>query len=228
MEFPDIPTGKSPRRELQGPRPAPLRIHKDSHKIKKPPLAPQPPQPQLPPRQPVIIYTVSPKVIHTTPGDFMSLVQRLTGSSSSSASSSNTGSNNPFIGNHGDMVSPAARFAAIEKARSPQPKKVLGQHQSGEAVVYGEGIMEVDDAIDRPNSTFPGILSPGPAALSPIPASFFSPPSTTVDTALGSFLQDLSPAIHRSFMEGGFVPSPSFFVSPRTPSIDLFNNFFDS
>ncbi|XP_028781606.1 protein MKS1-like [Neltuma alba] len=227
MEFPDIPTGKSPRRELQGPRPAPLRIHKDSHKIKKPPLAPQPPQPQPPPRQPVIIYTVSPKVIHTTPGDFMSLVQRLTGSSSSSASSSNMAPNDPFNRNNGDMVSPAARFAAMEKARSPQPKKVLAQHQSVEAGGHGEGIAEVGDAIERPNSTFPGILSPGPAALSPIPASFFSPPSTA-DPAVGSFLHDLSPALHRSFMEGSFVPSPSYFVSPHTPSIDLFNNFFDS
>ncbi|KAK4268265.1 hypothetical protein QN277_024946 [Acacia crassicarpa] len=67
------------------------------------------------------------------------------------------------------------------------------------------------------------------AALSSIPASFFSPPSMTVDPTLGSFLlQDLSPALNQSFMEGGFVPSPSFFISPRTPSIDLFSNFFDS
>ncbi|XP_054789212.1 protein MKS1-like [Prosopis cineraria] len=226
MDFPDIPTGKSPRRELQGPRPAPLRIHKDSHKIKKPPLAPQPSQPRPPPRQPIIIYAVSPKVIHTTPGDFMSLVQRLTGSSSS-ASSSNARSNDPFTGNNGDKVSPAARFAAIERARSPQLKKGPVQHHGGHAGGDVEGIPEAGDAIERPSSTFPGILSPGPAALSPIPASFFSPPSTA-DQAVGSFLHDLSPAIHRSFMEGSFVPSPSYFISPRTPSIDLFNNFFDS
>ena len=225
-QYGDFPTGKSPRRELQGPRPAPLRIHKDSHKIKKPPLAPPPQQPphqqlQPPPRQPIIIYTVSPKVIHTTPNDFMSLVQRLTGSSSSSSSSiSSSNIDNPFAASHGDMVSPAARFAAAEKAslRSPrQPKKVV------EVVEVGD-----DDVIDRPISMFPGILSPGPAGLSPIPASFFSPPSTADPAVVGSFLQDLSPAIQRSFMEGSFVPSPSFFVSPRTPSMDLFNNFFDS
>ncbi|KAH0452546.1 hypothetical protein IEQ34_019845 [Dendrobium chrysotoxum] len=65
----------SHRRELQlqGPRPSPLRVSKDSHKIMKPsPL----PQQQ---REPVIIYTISPKVIHVEPANFMGLVQRLTG-----------------------------------------------------------------------------------------------------------------------------------------------------
>ncbi|XP_066326173.1 uncharacterized protein [Miscanthus floridulus] len=78
------------RRELQGPRPAPLKVRKDSHKIKKPP----PPQPggeggpvqQV--RQPVIIYTVSPKVVHAEPSEFMSVVQRLTGARGTTASSS--------------------------------------------------------------------------------------------------------------------------------------------
>ncbi|XP_078164491.1 protein MKS1-like [Carex rostrata] len=85
--------GKQPhRRELQGPRPAPLKVRKDSHKVRKPPVAPPQQQPAAAPviqhRPPVIIYAVSPKVIHTNPSEFMSLVQRLTGSSSSSSSSS--------------------------------------------------------------------------------------------------------------------------------------------
>ncbi|XP_038893302.1 VQ motif-containing protein 8, chloroplastic [Benincasa hispida] len=54
--------------EINGPRPSPLLIHKDSRFIRKPQL-----------RQPVIIYTHSPKIIHTQPKDFMALVQRLTG-----------------------------------------------------------------------------------------------------------------------------------------------------
>nr|XP_043632992.1 VQ motif-containing protein 20-like [Erigeron canadensis] len=37
------------------------------------------PQSPPPPRRPVIIYTHSPKVIHTHPRDFMALVQKLTG-----------------------------------------------------------------------------------------------------------------------------------------------------
>uniref|UniRef100_A0A8R7V9D9 VQ domain-containing protein n=1 Tax=Triticum urartu TaxID=4572 RepID=A0A8R7V9D9_TRIUA len=88
--------------ELQGPRPAPLRVHKDSHRIKKPPAS------QV--RQPVIIYTVSPKVVHANPGEFMSVVQRLTGASSSS--------------------SPAARLAAIEQASAPAARST-GVHRGG-------------------------------------------------------------------------------------------------
>lgn len=89
---------KAPRRDLQGPRPSPLKICRYSHNIRKP----QVPVPAMQQKQPVIIYTHSPKVIHTEAGEFMTLVQRLTGrvngdahsrpdssmSSSSSASSS--------------------------------------------------------------------------------------------------------------------------------------------
>ncbi|XP_028800173.1 VQ motif-containing protein 20 [Neltuma alba] len=66
--------------------PPPLKVHKDSHAIKK--SSPPPPsllssstKPQQ--RHPVIIYTHSPRVIHTHPRDFMALVQKLTGLSRS-------------------------------------------------------------------------------------------------------------------------------------------------
>ncbi|XP_047983623.1 protein MKS1-like [Salvia hispanica] len=83
MDTPDFFSGRSPspRRELQGPRPAPLKVRKESHKIRKAPAA----HPQAPPL-PVIIYTVSPKIIHANPNDFMSLVQRLTGPNATSPS----------------------------------------------------------------------------------------------------------------------------------------------
>ncbi|KAK1282033.1 Protein MKS1 [Acorus calamus] len=70
-----------PRRkvELIGHRPSPLHVHNDSHKIGKP-------KSSTTSTGPIIIYTVSPKVIHTEPSEFMSLVQRLTGVSSSSTS----------------------------------------------------------------------------------------------------------------------------------------------
>ncbi|KAL5544785.1 hypothetical protein UlMin_008569 [Ulmus minor] len=71
--------------------PPPLKINQESHTIKKSsssppssstassPAATKPlPQQQ---RSPVIIYTHSPKVIHTHPRDFMALVQKLTGQS---------------------------------------------------------------------------------------------------------------------------------------------------
>ena len=56
---------------------AALKVCGDSHRIRKPPR----PLPQVQYRAPVIIHTYSPKVIHTDPDDFMSLVQQLTGSS---------------------------------------------------------------------------------------------------------------------------------------------------
>ncbi|XP_004502599.1 protein MKS1 [Cicer arietinum] len=234
--LPDISTGRSPRRELQGPRPTPLRIHKDSHKIsKKPPLPPPQQQQQQPPRQPIIIYTVSPKVIHTTPGDFMNLVQRLTGSTSSSSSNID-----PFNGD--GTISPAARYATVEKAMSPLGKKQVQQrvvpitstnhdvimndvHELEQVQLMNHGILE------RGNMMFQGILSPGPASLSPIPSNFFSPPSSDPNM-VNNFLHDFSPVLHssRNFMEGGanfFLPSPSNFVSPHTPTIDLFNYFLD-
>ncbi|XP_020100834.1 uncharacterized protein LOC109718825 [Ananas comosus] len=56
-----------PRRiELQAPRPASLMLREGSRTIDKR-------------RKPVIIYMVSPKVIHAEASEFMSLVQRLTG-----------------------------------------------------------------------------------------------------------------------------------------------------
>lgn len=55
----------------------PLKVGRESHRIRKQPL----PLPQVQYRPPIIIHTYSPKVIHTQPDDFMSLVQKLTGSS---------------------------------------------------------------------------------------------------------------------------------------------------
>ncbi|EEF36212.1 nuclear speckle RNA-binding protein B [Ricinus communis] len=244
----DFPVTRSPRKELQGPRPPALKVRKDSHKIKKPPVAPQPSQQhqnqqqqyqQSQPRPPVIIYTVSPKVIHTNPSDFMNLVQRLTGSTSSSSSSSSSSaacstsnptsysSSNPF-NDYSGAISPAARFATIEKAKSPNENMKQQVQPSGD-VGFFEGI-EMSQVMERSGNLFHGILSPAPSSLPPISPNFFSPPS---DPNMMSFLHDLSPALHgnRSFLEGTFMPSPSTtFLSPRltaspTPSLDLFNNF---
>ncbi|KDP43028.1 hypothetical protein JCGZ_25214 [Jatropha curcas] len=239
MDSSDFPVARSPRKELQGPRPPALKVRKDSHKIKKPPVAPQPSQQQphhhyQQPRQPIIIYTVSPKVIHTNPNDFMTLVQRLTGSSSSSSNSTATTYTppNPF-NDDGGAISPAARYATIEKAKSPKENNIK-QTFTGD-MSFLEGI-EMSQVMERSllsstptgNLLPPGILSPGPASLPPIHQNFFSPQS---DPNMVSFFHDLSPVLHnRNFMEGSFMPSPSTFLSPRlmaspTPSIDLFNNF---
>lgn len=74
-------------REINGLRPSPLKINKDSHVIHKLPssssnslsLAHNNRREQAQQKPPVIIYAHSPKVIHTQPRDFMALVQKLTG-----------------------------------------------------------------------------------------------------------------------------------------------------
>ncbi|XP_010537290.1 PREDICTED: nuclear speckle RNA-binding protein B [Tarenaya hassleriana] len=219
---------RSPRsREILGPRPAPLRVRKDSHKIKKPPLAPPqqhhphqeaPPLPAPPPpRAPVIIYTVSPKIIHTNPSDFMTLVQRLTGKTASSSSSSGFAT-----AVRGDgSISPAARYAATEKANnisssSSSSPPIKNQSNSELGFAGGSRQEQQFPAIERP-SFFPGILSPGPTSLPPISPNFFSP-VTTIDPLTGlPFFNDISSIIHQ--------PSPSI---PSPYSLDLFNNLFGS
>nr|XP_043612394.1 protein MKS1-like [Erigeron canadensis] len=240
MDSPDFPSGKSPR-SLQGPRPAPLRVHKDSHKIRKPPVAPQPHNHHQPPQQhhhhhnlppphhrpPVIIYTVSPKVIHTNPNDFMTLVQRLTGPSSSL---SPVGSSFSAFQDDGGAVSPAARFASIEKAvKSPEGRKQ-------QPAIPGQDFPSTSNDQGFEMGYFPpSILSPAPGSLPPIPPNFFSP-------VQNDFFHDLSPGLHNSsnnnrnfynYMEGNnFMPSPtnllsSHIISPTTPNLDLFHSLFD-
>lgn len=234
MQPPESSSDGSPsptRRQLQGPRPPQLRVRKDSHMIKKPPIAPQPSHPQAPPRppqhaaagpsqsrQPVIIYAVSPKVIHTTVTDFMSLVQRLTGSSSGDHASSSSSAN------RGD-VSPAARLASIERT-SPRERERDRERE------VASDIMGMVEGIEVGQGHNPGILSPAPATLPPIsPGYFFSPRS---DPHGFSILQDLSSPFN-PFNQGNnmFMTSPSTLfsapmASPSPSSFDLFNQqFFD-
>ncbi|XAR72342.1 hypothetical protein NMG60_11018949 [Bertholletia excelsa] len=80
-----LPHNQNEKRPINGPRPAPLRVSKDSHAIQKTSNS----RPHLPcpavdarveqRRHPVIIYAHSPKVIHAKPCEFMALVQKLTG-----------------------------------------------------------------------------------------------------------------------------------------------------
>ncbi|XP_022971712.1 protein MKS1-like [Cucurbita maxima] len=210
MNPPGYPAGGSPRKkeiQLQGPRPPQLRVSQDSRKIKKPPPHPQPipptGRPPLPPcagatqwPQPLIIYDISPKVIHVPENNFMSVVQRLTGLSSS-----------------GDL-SPAARLAAIEKA-SPRPEREREREREidvSEMMDLGEISVELWQT--------PGILSPAPASLAPIPTGFFSP-ATELQNLSYSLIQELSP----------HWPSPSaLFSAPLVSPIsspNLFSTLFN-
>lgn len=207
------PSPPKPQLQLHGPRPSPLKVSKDSHKIRKPPVHPPPlppaihdrPQPQFrQPNQPVIIYAVSPKVIHATVADFMSTVQRLTGPSPASPAGA-------------DVLSPAARLASVEKT-SPS------EREREAAAVSSSDFMDFLEGVDL--GQFPGILSPAPATLPPIPAGYFSPVS---DPQTLSMLHDLSPF----WQSNSFAASPSALlsaplVSPSPSSFnDLYNIFFD-
>lgn len=215
MDPPEFYTGgrPSPRKELQGPRPAPLKVSKDSYRIRKPPVAPQPhhpPQPLLQHaaavnnRQPVVIYTVSPKVIHTTVNEFMNLVQRLTGPSPRPGST-------PLAAGAGD-VSPAARLASVERISPSERERDRQQRVANEA----EDLMEIIEGTSFEMGQIPGILTPEPATLPPVSLpGLFSPAPDP-------------------FLNGNnfFIPSPSFLlssplISPSPSSYDLFNPFFD-
>ncbi|MED6194502.1 hypothetical protein PIB30_029150 [Stylosanthes scabra] len=91
---------------MNGPRPSPLMINKDSHMIRKPSSSSSD---QNKIRKPIIIYTQSPKIIHTKAQDFMALVQRLTGKSPTSNSKQkqhkNNNSNNEASDNFGSSLS---------------------------------------------------------------------------------------------------------------------------
>ncbi|RZC45890.1 hypothetical protein C5167_038830 [Papaver somniferum] len=235
----------SPKRELQGPRPTPLKIRKDSHKIKKLPVAPQLPNQQQQSyqqpgnnqlRPPVIIYTVSPKVIHTDPNDFMKLVQRLTGPSSSSYLPSPSTSllqaqSSSSVDFDVGAISPAARYASIERT-SPQGAAKFRVAEEDSSIIEG---LEMGSTVERTMGTNPSILSPIPSSLPPISPGFFSP---AIDPNSLSFVHDFSPFYNsgnRNLFDGSsnFLTSPSTnflspsITSPNPHNFDLFNQFLD-
>ncbi|KAL1221581.1 Protein MKS1 [Cardamine amara subsp. amara] len=193
------------KRQLQicGPRPSPLSVHKDSHKIKKPPKHPAPPPdrdqaPPYAPREPVVIYAVSPKVVHATKSEFMNVVQRLTGISSGF-----------FLESGGGDVSPAARLAATENA-SPrggkEPTVEITMEEAAEFGGYAPGILSPSPAMLATTST--GIFSHGGLFSPTIPPGLFSP-------GLRSPFLMFSPGYT------SLVPSPTFadFFSSNTSGL---------
>ncbi|XP_050377610.1 protein MKS1 [Argentina anserina] len=220
---PPPPTTPKKELQLQGPRPAPLKLSKDSVKIKKPPPHPHnlrqnPPQPnrhfQPPPQhnQPVVIYTVSPKPIHVSVDEFMSLVQRLTGPSSSPP---------------GD-ISPAARLASIEKT-SPSSDHKYFPPPAATTANDDDFIDSILEGIDI-TGQFPGILSPAPATMPPIPPGFFSPVVEEPQNFNNWQGAPSSSNVNSGF--NSFMASPSAMfstplVSPSPSSWDFFNNFLE-
>lgn len=204
----------SPRKELQlqGPRPSALKVNKDSHKIRKPPVVPPPHQPPPPPqpvenRQPIIIYAVPPRIIHTTVSDYKSLVQRLTGNTTEGATTSSSSG-------VGDL-SPAARLASIEKTSPPKEREAAanGGSHDNDISNFTMGDFLGDSNVEL--GALPGILSPAPASLPPISPGFFSPAGDPFMMGYNMFLT--SPTT--------LFTAPM--VSPSPSSCDLFNPFFD-
>ncbi|EOA32054.1 hypothetical protein CARUB_v10015299mg [Capsella rubella] len=200
------------KRQLQicGPRPSPLSVHKDSRKIiKKPPKHPAPPQnrdhpPPYVPREPVVIYAVSPKVVHATASEFMNVVQRLTGISSEVFLESGGGGN----------VSPAARLASTENA-SPRGGK-------DPVVARDDEIPTAMDEAAEFGGYAPGILSPSPAMLPTASAGIFSP----IIHQGGMFSPAIPPGL---FSPAGFMSpflfSPGYNIASPTFA-DVFSSHF--
>ncbi|XP_062196839.1 protein MKS1-like [Phragmites australis] len=236
-------------RELQGPRPAPLKVRKDSHKIRKPP----PPPVQA--RQPVIIYTVSPKVVHADPSEFMSVVQRLTGARAPASASSSSSVPAlpeathqpsppfPFYGHH------VASSSALLPPPAPHPQLhfpfQLQQQGLHELIQLSPAarLAAIEQASARSGGggdvrglpPLPSILSPVPGSLPAIPASFFSPPAGAgvAGGGINLFGELISPAFLGATTSSGITAagaSPNYPVLQQLPSAsgayywDLFNN----
>lgn len=234
----DRQSPRSRQLQLQGPRPPRLSVSKDSHKIRKPPVVPLPygarqapnnryqqaqAQAQQP-RAPVIIYDASPKVIHTQPGEFLALVQRLTGpgapAQSSTEEAAEPSAMPPQFQPQELLFSPAARYAAIERSVRPLPP--------GPAP-YAGSWLDLDGFAEVLGPGRPGILSPVPSAL-PVAASagLFSP--QPFDTSSLSWVNDLSPFLASAGARDAppFASSPGglLLATPTMPSPGMMMRFF--
>ncbi|KAG6491502.1 protein MKS1-like [Zingiber officinale] len=171
----------SRRRKIKGPRPTPLDVRTDSRKIIKRQLP-------APPRRPLIIYTVSPKVIHAHRSEFMSLVQRLTGLASPAL---------PPASPPPPLISQAARPATSEKTAGASSHPLTIGKQLAE-VLDQLGI----DAAMRATAAAGGVLSQVPSCL----PETVSPELFTVAQRSVKSFDELSPALIRN---GMVVATPS-------------------
>lgn len=192
-------------KELQGPRPPPLKISRESHKIRKaaPRVPSVPSNPIINRTQPVIIYMHSPKVIHAEVKDFMTLVQRLTGRSSSSDTRSSCGTKSENLTADHD---PTTIRESSDVTTSSQPDESVDQSMGSPQEI--ESRASVPEATDRPQPA--KTASPGNSSSSFLiaPLSPFSPNFLFPSQSL------LSPSIFQDIPL--FTPnSDHFFYSPR-------------
>uniref|UniRef100_A0ACD5UPJ1 Uncharacterized protein n=1 Tax=Avena sativa TaxID=4498 RepID=A0ACD5UPJ1_AVESA len=255
------PSPTTPRRQLQlqGPRPPRLNVRPESHAIKKPPAQPQPQGhghgrrddkqgQQQQPREPVIIYDASPKIIHTKPSEFMALVQRLTGPGSVSGALQSSSYESAqtqqdcqmddedalpgqsmflppeFLLSPSAAMSPAARLATIERSVRPTPAPTPPEYMDFSDYRFDDGGLAAVVSSARP-----GILSPLPSSLPPAAASGqFSP--LPFDPSCISWLNELSPILRTASTgaassgsgggggSGAARPPQSYYSDPFVPS----------
>ncbi|KAK9170229.1 hypothetical protein Syun_002369 [Stephania yunnanensis] len=138
------------KRELQGPRPPPLKLCKDSFKInKKHNKSNNNNNNNNPPRhEPVVIHIKSPETIHVRPQDFMNMVQQLTGKPAAAlASSSVARCGSPSV----------SALMLVERGHKSHNCDVNDVKEEHVEIVGSEGV---------PSSISPDLLSMAPLSLS--------------------------------------------------------------
>lgn len=216
-------SSRAPMKELQGLRPPPLKICRESHKIRKPapPVSAVPSMPIIKRSQPVIIYMHSPKVIHAEVQDFMTLVQRLTGSSSSSDTFASVTKSENLTADHDSTII----RQASDVTTSSQPEESVDQSMGSPCTddtpcdfnptsLKNDRNQEIESKASGPEATDraqPAVTASAGDSSAPIligPYSPFSPNFLFPSPHL------LSPSIFQDIPL--FTPnSENFFYSPR-------------
>lgn len=210
MNFPpEQQQGKATKRELQGPRPAPLKIWRNSHKIRKPPLPVPAPMPAMAYRPPVITYTHSPEVIHTEARDFRTLVQRLTGRVNAQGNPTmppffSTQSQTPHALPHSETPLPGnPNFCQVDASPTPPAGGLDFVVKEYNSIASHTNASEFSGNNRSQYSSVQSLLSPAIqyGSMSPLSPNFFLP-STRL----------LSPDIFHEFPL--CTPQPDYFYSP--------------
>lgn len=163
-----------------------LQLNKGSHIIKKPPPSRSSSSSTTAKhRQPVIIYTNTPKTIHTSPKDFMALVQKLTGMSrleedsgrSSATITEVITTHDENVGEHGHGKS-SIPYSAVDILLPPLPQsmydataaEINGTYFS----TFSSCFMQTNPANTIPCGNQPSASNDDPLYFSPKTRSSFS------------------------------------------------------
>ncbi|XP_062110109.1 VQ motif-containing protein 20-like [Humulus lupulus] len=196
---------------INGPRPSPLKINRDSHSIQKSAhnfpgkVHHHQQQHQQQKRQPVIIYTHSPKIIHTQPRDFMALVQKLTGQSRSDNDEEND-----------EDVRDDQSFGSKRRGDSSSNDVKLEDNESGAS--YSSGVSTDENYVsgvgsrDQDSAAVNGVVS------STSSAPYFGDVPLFTPTGAGDFFCSPRPVYRFSDTTSLSLSSPNLGSSLNSPS----------